>query len=128
MPPPMASDTMIFWLAQAAKQLRENHEPQRRQVHIAAALSIDQSTIYRFEQGETWPQRTDAVVAAYAEDLGIADAREIWELALQLWREEGDMPDLKGLIQDDVSKRGDTRRGFTQAVGSGRRRKQSGST
>jgi transcriptional regulator with XRE-family HTH domain len=94
--PRMAGDTMIHWLARAAAKLRE--ESGRKQVHIAAAMSIDQSTIYRFEQGESWPRQADLVIAAYADDLGIEDAREVWELALQMWREEGEAPSLASLL------------------------------
>jgi transcriptional regulator with XRE-family HTH domain len=93
----MAADTMIHWLAAAAKRLRE--ERRRKQVHIAAALSIDQSSVYRFEAGNNWPRDPDAMIAAYAEDLDIDDPREIWEMALELWRAEGQAPDVKELLR-----------------------------
>lgn len=89
----MAEDTMLYWLAQTAKELRE--QAGRKQVHIAAAMSTDQSTIYRFEQGRTWPRRTDALIAAYADDLDIEDPRDIWNHALQLWLERGDAPSVE---------------------------------
>lgn len=98
---------MIHWLAQAARQLRE--EAGRKQVHIAATMSIDQSTIYRFEQGNTWPKRADLVVAAYAEDLDISDPREIWELAMRLWREHGEAPTVADLQEP-------ARQRFEQAI------------
>lgn len=83
---------MIYWLAQAAKELRLQTTPTTKQVEIAATVGgIDQSTIYRFEQGQAWPRQTDIVIAAYAEELGL-DGRDIWELALTLWREHGDAP------------------------------------
>ncbi len=75
---------MIEFLAQAAKAARE--AAGRKQVHIAAELSSDQSTIYRFEQGR-WPRDPDQLIAAYAEDLDL-DPRDIWAEALKLWREE----------------------------------------
>jgi transcriptional regulator with XRE-family HTH domain len=90
-------DTMIYWLARAARELREAND--RKQVHVAAELSMDQSSIYRFETGESWPRHTDVVVAAYAADLDIEDPREIWELALRLWNEEGQAPTLPGLLE-----------------------------
>lgn len=99
------TDTMIYWLARAARELREGAEPPRKQVHVAAALSIDQSTVYRFEQGESWPRQTDAVVAAYAEDLDIDDAREIWELALRMWKEHGEAPKLNELLERSLDPR-----------------------
>lgn len=92
----MAEDTFIYWLAHAAKELREKAD--RKQVHIAAAMSIDQSSIYRFEQGRNWPRDPDLVVAAYAEDLDIDDPREIWELALTMWREQGQAATVDELV------------------------------
>lgn len=60
----------------------------RKQVHIGAEADRDQSSIYRFEQGEAWPRDTDLIVAAYAQDLGI-DPTELWEAALKMWRQSG---------------------------------------
>jgi transcriptional regulator with XRE-family HTH domain len=99
----MAGNTMIHWLATAAKRLRE--EQRRKQVHIAAALSIDQSSVYRFEAGNNWPRDPDAMIAAYAEDLDIDDPREIWEMALELWCTEGEAPDVKELLRPGAGDR-----------------------
>lgn len=93
---PMAEDTFIYWLARAAKQLREDAD--RKQVHIAAAMSIDQSSIYRFEQGRNWPRDPDLVIAAYADDLDLDDPRQIWDLALTMWREQGQAPNVDELV------------------------------
>lgn len=89
---------MLYWLATAAKQLRE--EAGRKQVHIAASLSTDQSSIYRFERTDTWTRDPDLLIAAYADDLDIEDPREIWELALTMWREQGAIPSLEGLTRE----------------------------
>jgi hypothetical protein len=94
-------NTMLYWLANTARQLREDKD--RKQVHIAAALSTDQSSIYRFEQGKTWTRDPDRLVAAYADDLDIEDPREIWELALRRWREEGSAPSLEGLTDESLA-------------------------
>src|SRR4051812_27453181 len=94
----MERDTMRFWIAQAARQLRE--EAHRKPVNIAGTLSRDQSSIYRFEQGDTWPNDTDRVIAAYCVEVGITDPREIWDLALRLWREQGEMPDLAEMLAE----------------------------
>ena len=77
-------DAMLYWLAAAAKELRE--AAGRKQVHIAAEADRDQSTIYRFESAEGWPRITDRIVAAYAADLDITPL-DIWQLALQRWSE-----------------------------------------
>lgn len=74
---------MIYWLAQAAKEARESAG--RMQVHVAASMNKDQSTVYRFEQGQHWPRNTDEIVAAYADDLDL-EPQDLWERALELWR------------------------------------------
>jgi hypothetical protein len=78
-----ALDAMLPWLATAAKQLREAAE--RKTVHVAASLDVDQSTIFRFEEGETQPRDLDAVIGAYADDLDI-DPMRIWEMAMEMWK------------------------------------------
>lgn len=78
---------MLHWLAQAARKARETAG--RKQVHVAASADKDQSSIYRFEQGEGWPRDTDLIVAAYADDLD-CDPIEIWEQAISMWREAGE--------------------------------------
>jgi transcriptional regulator with XRE-family HTH domain len=77
---------MGHWLVVVAKELRE--AAGRKTVHIAASMSKDQSTVYRFEQGGTSPRDIDIFIAAYADDLDIKPS-QIWERALQLWREDG---------------------------------------
>lgn len=93
----MPNDSMLHWVARAATRLRERAG--RKQVHIAASLSMDQSTIYRFEQNGQpdgpvfgWSSRTDPIIWAYADDLGLAE-RDIWELALAMWKEGRDLPE-----------------------------------
>lgn len=103
----MPNEHMLHWVARAARRLRE--QAGRKQVHIAAALDRDQSTIYRFEQNGLpdgpffgWPGETDAYLAAYADDLGIDDVKLIWALALDMWREGRDMPErVEELIPSD---------------------------
>lgn len=110
----MAADpksTMVYWLARAASELRE--EAGRKQVHIAATMSIDQSTIYRFEQGRIWPKRADLVVAAYAEDLEIDDARAIWRRALEMWEAQGEAPTVIELMEAPSLREA---AGFEQAI------------
>jgi hypothetical protein len=76
------SESMVYWLAKAAKALRE--EKGRLQVHIGASASRDQSTIWRFEAGTTWPRDPDRIVEAYADDLHVSQAA-IWQRAVELW-------------------------------------------
>lgn len=90
--PPLGKDAMIYWLAQAAKAERLRRG--RKQVHIAAAIDRDQSTVNRFEQGEHWPRDPDEILAGYAEDLEI-DPWDLWARAVRLHAEHarnGDGP------------------------------------
>lgn len=74
---------MLPWIGGAARAAREAGG--RKQVHIAATLGVDQSTIGRFEGGRAWPRDPDKVIAAYADDLDITPL-EIWDAALRMWR------------------------------------------
>lgn len=89
-------DRMLGWLAHVCCTRRV--ESQRKQVHVAASLGVDQRTIGRFEAAEAWPRDADLVVAAYADDLEI-DARDIWAQALALWQSDGRSPDLQDLLR-----------------------------
>lgn len=123
-----AEDTMIFWLARAARTLRE--QAGRKQVHVAAELGIDQATIYRFEEGTRWPRHADDIVAAYARDLDIDDPREIWRLAVDMWLEHGEAP----MSEDVTTPRAESgqvlelaRQAFGQAIDAGSQAQRSGS-
>lgn len=87
---------MRYWVAEAAKQARVAAD--RKMVHVAAQASMDQSSIYRFENHHVFPDRIDLTIAAYAADLDI-EPWDIWEQALKMWRESGDQAsvgDLQG--------------------------------
>ncbi len=78
-------DTMLFWLARAARTARE--AAGRKQIHVAATgVGRDQSTVNRFEKGTAWPRSADLMVKQYADDLEI-DEIDIWAEALRLWHE-----------------------------------------
>jgi hypothetical protein len=82
--PTLGKDGMIYWLALAAQEARLKQG--RKQVHIAASIDRDQSTVNRFEQGEHWPRDPDELVKGYADDLDM-DPTSLWAEALRLWRE-----------------------------------------
>ena len=65
--PPNSPKTMLYWLAEAAKEFRERGG--RLQVHVAASLNSNQSTIARFEDHRGQPRNLDETVNAYADDL-----------------------------------------------------------
>jgi len=80
------TDSMLYWLALAAKQAREARE--RIHVHIAARAGkgVDQSTISRFENHTAWPDKLETILDGYAEDLDV-DQFDIWAAAVELWRQ-----------------------------------------
>ena len=74
---------VLPWIAGVCRQARI--AAGRRQVHIAAAADVDQSTVNRFELAQGWPRDVDAMIAAYAEDLAIP-AIELWRRAIDAWQ------------------------------------------
>lgn len=107
--------TMLYWLKRAATELRTDRE--RRMVHVAASMDADQSTIWRFEHEDSWPQRPDLLVAAYADDLGISPMA-IWARALALWEASGAVSDIHDLMQYEKERAANR---MTAATGKARR-------
>jgi hypothetical protein len=77
------SHGMLHWIGLAAGQARKAAE--RKTVHVGASADMDQSTVWRFEEGVAWPRKPEALVNAYADDLDV-EPIELWEEALRLWR------------------------------------------
>jgi transcriptional regulator with XRE-family HTH domain len=75
------SVSFIEVLAETARTARE--KAGLKQVRIAAALNVDQSTVYRFEQGR-WPRDPEAMIRAYAEETETAES-ELWREAVKRW-------------------------------------------
>jgi hypothetical protein len=96
-------NSMLYWLAQAAAQARTYAG--RKQVHVAASLDKDQSTITRFEQGERWPRNADEVVGAYADDLDV-DPIQLWEEALRLWKDHraATAPEVAAAVEEEAAR------------------------
>lgn len=80
-------DQMLRWLGRVCRERREQHDPPVLQVRIAAALGVAQETVGKFERGQRWPRSPELVIGAYADELG-AEPIEIWEEAVQRWRED----------------------------------------
>lgn len=80
-PPPVARtpDPLLVALARICREARV--AAGRKQVHIAARLDVDQSTVARFERAGGWPQNIGSIVTAYAEELDL-DQWELWQRAL----------------------------------------------
>lgn len=89
-----APDTFLYWLVEAARRLRTLQDRKAPDVGFWAG---DASSVYRFEQRKGWPRDPDRMVNAYAKECGLDDARELWRLALELWAEHGEKPDLETL-------------------------------
>jgi hypothetical protein len=80
---------MSYWLGQACKEARGD----RRQSIVAGLLQVDQATCSRFENGVAWPRDADRFVLGYANAYGIEDCRDIWQRAIDLWRQHGETAD-----------------------------------
>jgi hypothetical protein len=92
--PNVPGATMRYWLADTLEQLRERAGISLEEVawRSKRAGGSGYSQLSRFEAGEAWPREFDHVVVGYADALGVADPRELWQLALDRWREHGAMP------------------------------------
>jgi hypothetical protein len=112
---------MLPWLAQAARELRE--ERGRKLVNVASSLGASESTVWRFENAVGWPERPDLMIAAYADDLDL-EPLAIWTRALELWRTAGaEAPAPPGalgreLVADTTSAGSPQRRRRPRAAGS----------
>lgn len=85
-----AGRRLLYWLAKACKEARQAKNVKVEHVAVLAGLSVD--SVRRFERAETWPQDPDGLMAAYAELCGIEDALDLYQRALDLWREHGQRP------------------------------------
>lgn len=87
--------TLHYWLAHLMREAREDAGVKPSE--IAGLLSVDQSTVMRFEDGITWPKQIDQYLAAYAKLLEVADARDFYAEALRRWHKGGEPPELAEL-------------------------------
>lgn len=85
-------DKLFFWLGQAAKQIRE--ESGVRPEAIATRVDVGKETVTRFEAGRTRPHELELMLAAYADCVGLEDAREIVVRGVRMWYEHGEPPTL----------------------------------
>lgn len=77
---------ILPYLAKACREARLGAHV--RQLDIATRLDVSETTVGRFERGRHWPHRTDEIVAAYADEIGLP-AVELWTRALATWGLEG---------------------------------------
>lgn len=76
---------MLLYLSEAAIAARKRAN--RKIEPVAALADVSSAVLYRFERGESWPNKLDSVIAAYADVGGLADARDLWQAGLDLWHE-----------------------------------------
>jgi hypothetical protein len=87
------AEQFLHWLCLAARRTRETAGATSLQVALLADLRTD-ATVKRFEQGKHWPVDPETLIAAYARACRVEDPRSIYELALDLWYEQGKAPGL----------------------------------
>lgn len=93
------TNTLNYWIARTLQSERERLG--RRELDIAMHIPgarnnphADKRTIDRIEQGQSWGNIEEHVVA-YAYVLGFDDARDLWGAALSQWRLEGAEPEFR---------------------------------
>lgn len=87
---PEGGARMSYWIASVLQDVRSEASISEEQ--IAISLGVNWRTIRRLEQGASMGRDIDAFVAGYAYLIGIDDARELWERALQAWYKSGSPP------------------------------------
>jgi transcriptional regulator with XRE-family HTH domain len=93
---------MRYWLGRAARAMRE--EADRMIIDIAVRARTTESTVSRFETAKTQPSNIDAMIAAYAKELGV-EPIEVWLRAIQLWTDRQATPDSGVLLLEDTARR-----------------------
>lgn len=86
----MVGTRMAYWLAQACRLTRE--EAGLSQTKVAGEVGVRETSVYRFEIGGGWARDPEKYVNAYAQLAGQDDPRQIWDRALELWRDHGENP------------------------------------
>lgn len=81
----------LYWLAESARQARESSGESLEAIAVVSGLTKE--SVKRFETARHWPQNPERLLAAYAYIAGIADTRDLFHHALDLWDEFGEPPD-----------------------------------
>lgn len=85
-------ERFLFWLGQAARQLREEADVSPAAVTTPAGVKRE-ATIEAFEKGQNMPRDLERMLLAYAKLCGLDDPRDIVRDALRLWYEHGEPPE-----------------------------------
>lgn len=92
---PEPERTMAHWLGRRCRQLREDKGVKTSEIVQwinGRNGQLDVSSLSNFETGKTWPQKLDAIVAAYAVTCGVEDGRKLWRAALKDYVRLGGAP------------------------------------
>lgn len=93
LPPPPPGQTLGYWLGRTMREIREDAGVVASEV--AGRVRVSEGTVTRFEKGQTWPRHPDQYLAAYAELVGVPDARSFYDSALKQWRKHGEAPTIE---------------------------------
>lgn len=101
-PTPEENRTFLFWLSKHLRELRECKDVSIADIAVLVdgrktGKPINTSSLSRFENGESWPDRPDQTVAAYAYLCGYEDARELWKEAIERFIKKGGAPAIEDL-------------------------------
>lgn len=83
---------LMYWLGTTARRIREERSKLSPE-QLAPLVGVNNTTVRRFERGESQPREIDRLLAAYAFLGGYKDARDLVDEALRLWRKEGSAPE-----------------------------------
>jgi transcriptional regulator with XRE-family HTH domain len=94
---------------------------------IADMLSVDESTVWRWETGKKWPEDPDAVVALYErEGKEGASALDLWDDAIRRAREADAGGQLERFFTPDLPTLDDLERADAERASKSARRADSG--
>lgn len=77
---------MAYWIRAAARAIRTERES--KFARIAAQRDVTESTVRRFEKGETVQINVDSMIAAYSEVTDVP-VIEFWRRAVEMWQANG---------------------------------------
>jgi len=85
--------SLSYWISETLRSAREN--ARIRPDDLARILNVNPKTIERLERDESFDRHIDRYLAGYAYAIGLEDARQLWEMALQRWYKHGAAPEFK---------------------------------
>lgn len=91
LPDAPAGQQFMFWLSEVA--YRERMARGMKREPIAGSAGVSTNTVKRFENDGAGTHNTIAhLIAGYAKEFGMADGRELYRQAMDMWFAECDRP------------------------------------